>query len=620
MLALETRALTKDYSVGFWRRRPRRALDSLTLAVEDNEIFGLLGPNGAGKSTTLKAILRLIFPTSGSVRLLGRNHDDVSVHAGIGYLPENPYFYDHLTAEEFLNYAADLCGLDPGQRQRRVGDLLEMVGLEAARAVPVGKFSKGMTQRVGIAQALINDPRLVFFDEPMSGLDPLGRREVRDLMLRLREQGKTVFFSTHILSDAETLCDRVAILDRGRLQGCGDLGQMLRMQEEGTEIVVDDPTADLLQAMDTFEMSIVRTGNRALIRVPGAGDSNGLLGLLLRHGAKVVSLNPVKLSLEEYFISKVNSPESLPATDSKAAEPEKAEFRVAVTPKVVVAAGPAELEKDSAEISPAFARLRPADSLHRVATIALHTFKESVREKVLYSLIVFALLLIGAAILVGSISVGIQRLILVNLGLTSISLIGLLMAIFIGIGLVSKEIERRSINNILSKPVRRAEFIVGKYLGLLLTLAVNASVMTAGLYLALLYQKGRFGRGDLGALEAVYLIMLELALVVGVALLFSCLSTPALSALYTFAVFIIGSFSSDIRLFGQESRSPAVQAVTTGLYYLLPNFKNFNVISQAAHGELVPGYLMAGDSFYALLYATILISAAILIFEQREFR
>ena len=253
---------------------------------------------------------------------------------------------------------------------------------------------------------------------------------------------------------------------------------------------------------------------------------------------------------------------------------------------------------------PAFARLRPADSLHRVATIALHTFKESVREKVLYSLIVFALLLIGAAILVGSISVGIQQLILVNLGLTSISLIGLLMAIFIGIGLVSKEIERRSINNILSKPVRRAEFIVGKYLGLLLTLAVNASVMTAGLYLALLYQKGRFGRGDLGALEAVYLIMLELALVVGVALLFSCLSTPALSALYTFAVFIIGSFSSDIRLFGQESRSPAVQAVTTGLYYLLPNFKNFNVISQAAHGELVPGYLMAGDSFYALLYAT----------------
>ncbi|PYV28950.1 MAG: ABC transporter, partial [Acidobacteria bacterium] len=194
---------TKDYPVGFWRQRPKRALDGLNLRVEASEIFGLLGPNGAGKSTTLKILLRLVFPTSGTARILGREVDDVSLHARIGYLPENPYFYDYLTAEEFLNYAGELFGLGSAERRRRVGELLERVDLVGSRNVPLGKFSKGMVQRLGIAQALINDPDVLFLDEPMSGLDPLGRREVRDLMLELRARGKTVFFSTHILSDAE---------------------------------------------------------------------------------------------------------------------------------------------------------------------------------------------------------------------------------------------------------------------------------------------------------------------------------------------------------------------------------------------------------------------------------
>jgi len=257
--------------------------------------------------------------------------------------------------------------------------------------------------------------------------------------------------------------------------------------------------------------------------------------------------------------------------------------------------------------------------MSRVGTIALHTFKESVREKVLYNLIVFAFLLLGAAILFGSISVGIAQIILVNLGLSSISVFGLLMAIFIGISLVSKEIERRTIFTILSKPVWRAEFIVGKFLGLLLTLVINTAIMTAGFYAALFYQKGSLSGSDLVALEAVYFILLQLALVVALALLFSCLSTPILSAVFTFCLYVIGNFAGDIRWFGQETGSPLVEKATTVLYYLLPNFGDFNVIAHVAHGHQIPRSLLVSNSLYALLYITILLSAAILIFEEREF-
>ncbi len=229
MLAVETRGLTKDYAVGFGRRKRRRALDHLDLRVRQGETFGLLGPNGAGKSTTLKLLLGLIFPTLGFGRILGHELGDVGARARIGYLPENP-FYDHLTAEEFLNYVAALFCLSPGKRPTRVGELLDRVGLSDSRDLPTRKFSKGMVQRLGIAQALLNDPELIILDEPMSGLDPLGRREVRDLVLQLRQEGKTIVLSTHILSDAEAVCDRVGILNRGRLQGCGELRKILALQ------------------------------------------------------------------------------------------------------------------------------------------------------------------------------------------------------------------------------------------------------------------------------------------------------------------------------------------------------------------------------------------------------
>ncbi|HVA00212.1 MAG TPA: ABC transporter permease [Terriglobia bacterium] len=257
--------------------------------------------------------------------------------------------------------------------------------------------------------------------------------------------------------------------------------------------------------------------------------------------------------------------------------------------------------------------------IQRIRTIAFHTFKESVREKVLYNLIVFALLLIGSAVLFASISLGIGRLMLVNLGLSSIAIFGLLMAIFIGIGLVSKEIDRRTIHNILSKPVRRFEFIIGKYLGLMLTLLVNTSIMTGGFYMALYYVERRLGGEDLLPLEAIYFILLQFAIVVGLALLFSCISTPILSAFFTFCLYVIGNFLGDIRWLGQESGSRIFEKVTVLLYYVLPNFSDFQVISQSAHGISVPPFLLTSGTLYALLYVTILISAAILVFEKREF-
>ena len=210
MSAIEILGLEKTYSVGFWRKRPKHALRPLHLTVDEGEIFGFLGPNGAGKTTTLKLLMGLMYPTSGSARILGREINDPVLKAQIGFLPEQPYFYDYLTAHELLQYYGQLSGIAAKELSRKVNQVLQRVGLPDAGGVQLRKFSKGMLQRVGIAQAILHDPKLVFFDEPMSGLDPLGRREVRDLIEQLKHEGKTVFFSTHILSDAEALCDRVA--------------------------------------------------------------------------------------------------------------------------------------------------------------------------------------------------------------------------------------------------------------------------------------------------------------------------------------------------------------------------------------------------------------------------
>src|SRR6266542_648412 len=300
--ALSTFELTKDYAIGFWRKRPYRALDRLTLDVGQGEVFGFLGPNGAGKTTTLKLLMQLVFPTSGHAEMLGRPVGDLSVKRRIGYLPENPYFYDYLTAEELLTYYAALFGYTGAERRARAGRLLDDVGIGAERRFQLRKFSKGMLQRVGIAQALVNDPELVIFDEPMSGLDPLGRRDVRALILRLRDRGCTVFFSSHVLSDAEALCSRVAILANGRLVTTGRLSEMLAFQARGWELVMANVTEAAVAKLGARVRRAVKIGeDRYSFDLALDPPPEQLVAELSAEGAQLVSLNPVRETLEDFF-------------------------------------------------------------------------------------------------------------------------------------------------------------------------------------------------------------------------------------------------------------------------------------------------------------------------------
>jgi ABC-2 type transport system ATP-binding protein len=307
MHAIRTTALRKVFELGFWRKRPYVALDGLTLEVEPGEVFGFLGPNGAGKTTTLKLLMQLIYPTSGSATILGKPVGDSSVKRRIGYLPENPYFYDYLTAEELLSYFASLFGYRGEERRRRVSAALDDVGIGGERRMQLRQYSKGMIQRVGIAQAVLNDPEVVFFDEPMSGLDPLGRREVRQLLLRLRERGCTVFFSSHILADAESLCSRVAILAGGRLVGSGRLADMLAFELRGWELVVSGVSQEALALIAPRATRVVALSqDRFTLELP-PDPPEGVVAELTRLGGRVVSLNPTRDTLEDYFVRQVSS-------------------------------------------------------------------------------------------------------------------------------------------------------------------------------------------------------------------------------------------------------------------------------------------------------------------------
>ena len=302
MPAIEILGLEKTYLVGFWRKRPKRALHPLHLTVEEGEVFGFLGPNGAGKTTTLKMLMGLVFPTSGSARLLGRDWTDPEVKAQIGFLPEQPYFYDYLTAHELLDYYGQLSGVPGKDRKRRIDEVLQRVGLTDVKGVQLRKFSKGMLQRAGIAQSILHDPKLVFFDEPMSGLDPMGRREVRDLMEQLKHEGKTVFFSTHILSDAEALCDRVAIIHQGELKGEGTVADLTSSVQGKVEVIWQGtqvpPSMKALGAECHVTGDTVRT-------VLAENQQDAAIDALRRERLRLIAITPVRTSLEEYFVAKL---------------------------------------------------------------------------------------------------------------------------------------------------------------------------------------------------------------------------------------------------------------------------------------------------------------------------
>ena len=303
MTIIEIQNLTKDYEVGFARKRKVRALDGLSLTVEAGHIFGFLGANGAGKTTTLKLLMRLIFPTAGTARILDRDIGDVAMHARIGYLPENPYFYDYLTAREFIDYCGQLFGFDKSVRERRTDEVLTRVNLDRKSwDRQLRKFSKGMLQRVGMAQALVNDPEIVFLDEPMSGLDPIGRREFRDLIASLNSEGKTVFMCSHILSDIEVLCDSIAILKGGKLAHAGTLEELRVGQANAIEIIASGAEADRLKSQLKVQAEVTTTPSGLRIEIGDEKDVDAVIVALRSVNGKLVAVNPVKQSLEELFL------------------------------------------------------------------------------------------------------------------------------------------------------------------------------------------------------------------------------------------------------------------------------------------------------------------------------
>jgi ABC-2 type transport system ATP-binding protein len=300
--AIETQNLTKEYPHGFLHLKRKTSLEDLTMQVQEGEVFGFLGPNGAGKSTTIKLLMGIIFPTAGTAQVLRKPLSDVTMHRDIGYLPEQPYFYDYLTAAEVLDYFARFHGLSAAERNDRVQKMLKKVGLETAGKIQLRKYSKGMLQRVGLAQAILHDPKLLILDEPMSGLDPVGRREVRDIILELKNAGKTILFSTHILPDAEMLCDRVGVIAGGKLRGVGAPGSIVGVKSLGMEIVFD--LAENGIDAQKLLAKAAKSGTNYRMNV-SEGELYSTLDELRVAGANVTSVTQVKPTLEEFFLELV---------------------------------------------------------------------------------------------------------------------------------------------------------------------------------------------------------------------------------------------------------------------------------------------------------------------------
>ena len=293
--------LHKSFKTGFIPKR-KKILNGISLDVHSGEIFGYLGPNGAGKTTTLKCVLGLIFPDKGKIEMFGQSHLALRAKEKIGFLPENPYFYDHLTATEFLSFYSDLALTKKEDKQARIQTLLKMVGLEHTAGLKMRKFSRGMLQRIGLAQALINDPSLVFLDEPLGGLDPLGRKEIRDIIVRLKEEGKTVFLSSHILQDIEMICDRVAILVEGRIINQGFLQDLISEKVKVTEITISGiQTEDLEDLGERYSIQ----GKRILLKVFEEENIAGVFQLIQTKKGKIHSLIPRTETLEDLFVGAV---------------------------------------------------------------------------------------------------------------------------------------------------------------------------------------------------------------------------------------------------------------------------------------------------------------------------
>ena len=304
---IKTKDLTKEFQTSFTFKKVK-ALTDLSIEVTRGEVFGFLGPNGAGKTTTFKLLLGLLHPTRGKIFLWGENHYKIELKSKIGFLPESPYFYNYLKANEYLHLCGQLCGINSKERHHKIDTLLERVGLITNKNSLIKTFSKGMLQRLGLAQALIHDPELLILDEPMSGLDPLGRKEVRDIMLELKAQGKTIIFSTHILSDVETVCDQVGIIINGRLKDCGPIESLLNPKIKSFEICIKGLPIETINNLRERGLPLILRGEEAFIRLEEVGV-NDVLPELLKKGGELISFIPRKETLEDIYVSQIKSVE-----------------------------------------------------------------------------------------------------------------------------------------------------------------------------------------------------------------------------------------------------------------------------------------------------------------------
>ncbi len=303
--AIETVRLSKTYRSGFRMRRVK-ALTDVSISVQQGEVFGFLGPNGAGKTSLIKILMGLSRPSSGRAQVLGRPTYDARVKAKIGFLPESPYFYEYLTAREFLQFSARLAGVPKGEVEDRIRSLLRLVRMESAANQQMRGYSRGMLQRMGIAQALVGDPEVVVLDEPMGGLDPVGRHEFRDLIAGLRDQGKTVFFSTHILTDVEMICDRVGIIIGGRMVSVGQLSEILGEDTESVEVTVRGAAGKFRKAMERVAERSIQSGSDLLLTVRSEEDVEKVMAIAREAQARVVAIVPRRRTLEDHFMAQVS--------------------------------------------------------------------------------------------------------------------------------------------------------------------------------------------------------------------------------------------------------------------------------------------------------------------------
>lgn len=302
--AIKTENLTKTYSS---RSGKVNVVDDLNLEVEEGEIFGFLGPNGAGKTTTIKMLLGISYPTSGKAWVLGKEIGDTEIHKRISYLPEKPYYYEHMTGEEILHFYGKLFNLREPERGKKVKMLLDKVGLGEAGRKTISQFSKGMQQRIGLAQSLLNDPELLFLDEPTGGLDPIAHIEIRDLILQMRDEGKSVFISSHQLSDVEQICDRVAILDKGKVKAQGRLDVLLAGGR--VEVTADGVNEAIANSARTDDALVSFAGGRLIVDMADTASHDGLIDAIRTAGGKVISVIPRRKRLEDLFVETVSNKE-----------------------------------------------------------------------------------------------------------------------------------------------------------------------------------------------------------------------------------------------------------------------------------------------------------------------